>query len=51
MEGRDRPVSVPELFATIYGALGLKLDRVFGTPQGRPIPIVAEGGKPIAELV
>src|SRR5262249_38146162 len=51
MEVRDRPVTVPELFATIYQALGMKLDRTFGTPQGRRIPSVAEGGRPIAELI
>jgi uncharacterized protein (DUF1501 family) len=51
MEVRDRPVTVPELFATIYRCLGLDLGRTFATPQGRPIPIVAEGAKPIAELV
>jgi hypothetical protein len=51
MEIARRPVTVPELFATIYHCLGVKLDRVFSTPQGRPIPIVGDGGKPIAELV
>jgi hypothetical protein len=47
----ERPVLVPDLFATIYQCLGVKRDRVFSTPQGRPISIVAEGGAPIRELV
>jgi hypothetical protein len=51
MEVRDRPVTVPELFATIYRALGVPLDHVFQTPQGRPISIVDSGGVPMKELI
>lgn len=50
-EIRDRPVTVPELFATIYRALGVDLGRVFGSPEGRPVPIIAQGAAPIRELI
>lgn len=44
----DRPVSVPDFFATIYSAMGidpsLELDA-----DGRPVPIT-DHGRPIAEL-
>jgi uncharacterized protein (DUF1501 family) len=46
----ERPVTVPDLLATIYVAAGVDPDRTFYTPGGRPID-VAPDGTPIAELV
>jgi arylsulfatase A-like enzyme len=47
----DRPVSVADLYATIYAALGISPGKENVSPEGRPIPIVDRGGKPIRELV
>ncbi|PYV18074.1 MAG: DUF1501 domain-containing protein [Acidobacteria bacterium] len=47
-EVKDRPISVEDLAATIYTALGVDLSTVNRSPEGRPIPI-ASGGKPVAE--
>jgi hypothetical protein len=43
MEVVDRPVSVPELFATFCKALKLDPHKSRKTAAGRPIPIVSEG--------
>lgn len=50
MEAVDRPVSVPDLFATIYGRLGMDPRKKFMTPGGRPIKAL-EGGDPVKELL
>jgi hypothetical protein len=47
---RDRPVTVPELFATVAAAIGLDAGEVHVTPEGRPVTTVDEAGAPIAEL-
>jgi hypothetical protein len=47
-EVTDRPITVEDLSATIFTALGVDLTRVNHTPEGRPIAI-ANGGKPVAE--
>ncbi|MEX2137870.1 MAG: DUF1501 domain-containing protein [Pirellulales bacterium] len=47
----DRPVTVPEFYATLCAALGIDYAKQNFTPQGRPIALVDEGGKPLAELV
>jgi uncharacterized protein (DUF1501 family) len=47
---RDRPVTVPDLFRTLAGALGLDADQVRVAPSGRPIKTV-DGGKVIDGLV
>jgi hypothetical protein len=47
----DRPVTVPEFYATLCAALGIDHAKKNYTPQGRPIALVDEAGKPIAELV
>lgn len=44
------PVQVPDLFATIATLLGIRPDRSFMTPAGRPIAIT-EKGTPIARLI
>ena len=45
--GRVRP---QDLAATTFDHLGIDLDSHWTNAQGRPIPIVTEGGKPIPEL-
>ena len=49
----ERPVDVPDLIATIYGALGVPLDRHYTAPRGRPYWVVDPdaGAHPIAELL
>jgi hypothetical protein len=45
-----RRVSPSDLAATVYRYLGIDLDAHWTNPQGRPVPIVTEGGRPIEEL-
>jgi hypothetical protein len=47
----DRPVKVPELYATFCKTLGIDYTRENITPEGRPIAIVDEHAHPVAELV
>jgi hypothetical protein len=47
----ERPVSVADLYATIWAGLGIKYTKENVSPEGRPIPIVDRGGAPIKELV
>lgn len=49
-EIRERPVTVPELYASIASAIGLDANEVHVTPDGRPVTTVDEAGKPISEL-
>ena len=46
----DRPVIVPDFFATISTLLGMDPSKSFMTPVGRPIAIT-EKGKPVRELM
>ena len=39
-----------DLAATTFQHLGIDLDASWVNPQGRPVPIVQEGGRPIPEL-
>jgi hypothetical protein len=50
LEPAERPVSVQDLFSTIYGQLGLDTQKKFMTPVGRPIKAL-EGGEPVKELL
>ena len=45
------PVRPQDLAATTFRHLGIDLNSHWTNPQGRPIPIVAEGGRPIPELL
>lgn len=45
----DRPVSIPDLHATIYRALGIDAEKHLFTPDKRPVPIT-DFGKPVEEL-
>ncbi len=47
---QDRPVSPGEAVASIYAGLGIDLHTELAGPQGRPIPLVDSGVKPISEL-
>jgi hypothetical protein len=47
---QDRPVTPAEVAATVYHALGIDLEHELTGPQGRPIPVVDYGVKPITEL-
>ena len=46
---KDRPVTVPDLFATLLWSVGVDGSRPFQTPEGRPIKL-AEKGKVVGEL-
>lgn len=49
-EIRQRRVTPSDLAATVFQHLSIPLDSHWVNPQGRPMPIVTEGGRPIAEL-
>jgi hypothetical protein len=49
-EIRQRRISPSDLAATVFRHLQVPLDSHWTNLQGRPIPIVTEGGRPIAEL-
>jgi hypothetical protein len=48
---KERPVTPGDLAATIYRHFGVPPDTVYVDPTGRPIPVVQEDGRPLAELV
>lgn len=47
---KDRPTTPAEIVASIYHALGINPRHELPGPDGRPIPIVDDGVKPIHEL-
>src|SRR5207244_3927088 len=47
---KERRVTPSDLAATVFCHLGIDLNAQWINPQGRPIPIVTEGGRPIPEL-
>jgi hypothetical protein len=50
MEVQDRPVQVHDFLATICTLLGIDPTKENHSDDGRPIPIVERGGKPIQEI-
>lgn len=48
-EVRDRPVTVNDLFCSVYSALGIDPNLENASPIGRPIKLV-DGGKAVSEL-
>ncbi len=46
----ERPIRPEDLAATVFRHLDIDLSSHWINPQGRPVPIVNGGGKPIAEL-
>jgi hypothetical protein len=51
MDVKDNPVSVADLFATLYQGMGIKPDTQIRDSIGRPYNISGENGKPIPALV
>jgi uncharacterized protein (DUF1501 family) len=49
-EAQDRPVSVQDLFSTVYGQLGVDTARKYMSQTGRPVRIL-EGGEPVKEIL
>jgi hypothetical protein len=49
-EALERPVSVQDLFATVYGLAGVQASKKYPTPAGRPVMIL-EGGEPVKEIL
>ncbi len=47
---KDRPVTVPDLHATLLAAFGIDGAKVHTTPEGRPIKL-SDGGKVVSELI
>ena len=47
---QERPVTPQDLAATVFKFMGIDLNAHWTNPQGRPVPIVTEGGKPVYEL-
>jgi uncharacterized protein (DUF1501 family) len=50
LEVKERPVTVPDLFATIYAALGVDSKKKNVSPLGRPIQL-ADNGVAVKELL
>ncbi len=50
VEVKERPVTVPELFATLYHCLGVDYSKKLPTPLGNRIVIV-DNAKPVKELI
>jgi hypothetical protein len=50
VEVKERPVTVPDLFATIYTALGVDHKKKNISPLGRPIQL-SDNGVPVQELL
>lgn len=48
---KDGLVRPQDLAATVFRHVGIDLNSHWQSPQGRPTPIVVEGGRPIPELV
>ncbi|TPW02329.1 MAG: hypothetical protein FD129_3213, partial [bacterium] len=47
---KDRPVTPPEVAASVYRSLGISIHHELSGPQGRPIMLVDNGVQPINEL-
>ncbi len=48
---QDRPVTPAHIAATVYKCLGIPIDTVLTTPQGREVRLVDHGFDPIDELL
>jgi uncharacterized protein (DUF1501 family) len=47
---KDRRVGPSDLAATVFRHLGIDLNATWRDPQGRPMPIITDEGRPIPEL-
>jgi len=50
-EVKDQRIELADFYATIVAALGIDPGTENISPEGRPIPLVDRGGKPIRELI
>jgi uncharacterized protein (DUF1501 family) len=50
VEVKDRPVTVPDLFATIYQLMGVDPKKKLISPLGRPLTL-SDNGVPVPELL
>ena len=50
MEAADRPVSVDDLYATLFDRLGIDPAKKVATPNGRSVKLL-DGGRPVRELL
>jgi len=48
---QDRPVTPAHVAATVYKCLGIPVDTILKTPQGREVRVVDHGFEPIDELL
>jgi uncharacterized protein (DUF1501 family) len=48
---KDRPVTPPEVAATVYQLMGLDLETFLPAQQGRIVPLVDNNAQPIKELL
>ena len=46
----ERPVTPPDVVATIFHSLGFNVEEILPGPAGRPFPLADSGTKPILEL-
>lgn len=51
MDVTENPVTVPDLFATLYKGMGIDPTTQIRDPIGRPFPLAGDNGKPIASLL
>jgi hypothetical protein len=50
VEVKERPVTVPDLFSTVYSCLGVDTSKKYMSTLGRPIQVVDKGA-PVRELI
>jgi hypothetical protein len=48
---KDQPVMPANIAATIYKCLGVPIDTILKTPQGREVRVVDHGFEPINDLL
>lgn len=46
-----RPVKIADYYATLCTGIGINPEKENISPEGRPIPLVERGGKPVEEIV
>ncbi|MFT4515581.1 MAG: hypothetical protein ACI89X_004467 [Planctomycetota bacterium] len=47
----ERPITPGEVFATLTSALGMDQDLILRTADGRPVRLLADGSKPVHEVL
>jgi hypothetical protein len=46
-----QPISPADFHATVVAALGGDRTRILHTDDGRPVPVIEHGGKPVREAL